>query len=172
MSAPTICKFWIGRIIRTFPPIDFATNNVEIFDRRISWNISSNQFRHQQYWNFWSEDLYICTFWVTLFWAHSTDRFDKCGVVHEPLLTCKNTSDRYVPVPLKKGGKPRQTFKMRPKLAPRRPRASQTLPKWSPKPSQIRFLSNFLRLFFSGREFESFFAVVWQNLFVFVRVDL
>ena len=37
---------------------------------------------------------------------------------------------------------------MRPKLAPRRSRASQTLPKWSPRPSQIRFLNNFCACFF------------------------
>ena len=36
-----------------------------------------------------------------------------------------------------------QTVKMRPHVDPRRPRASQTLPKWSPSPSPIRFLCNF-----------------------------
>ena len=51
-----------------------------------------------------------------------------------------------------------QAVKMRPKVPPRRSRAPQTLPKWSPRPSQIRCLNNFLRLFFSGRKFERFFC--------------
>ena len=41
-----------------------------------------------------------------------------------------------------------QAAKMRPKVATRRSRASQTLPKWSPRPSQIRFLNNFCACFF------------------------
>ena len=66
---------------------------------------------------------------------------------------------------------PPKTTQKRPRVPKRGPRLSQTLPKWSPRPSQIRFLNNFLRLFFSGRKFERFFAVLWQNLFVFVRVN-
>ena len=49
-----------------------------------------------------------------------------------------------------------QTIKMRPKVAPRRSRASQTLPKWNPRPCQIRLLNNFCTCFFSGRKFASF----------------
>ena len=41
-----------------------------------------------------------------------------------------------------------QAVKMRPKMAPRRSRASQTLPKWSPRLSQIRFLNDFCACFF------------------------
>ena len=48
ICAPKIFKFLIGGIIRTFPPIDLATKNIQIFDRRISQNISSNQFGHQK----------------------------------------------------------------------------------------------------------------------------
>ena len=51
---------------------------------------------------------------------------------------------------------------MRPKVAARRSGASQTLPKWSPRPSQIRFLNNFRACFFlvvnSHRFFCSFVA--------------
>ena len=68
---------------------------------------------------------------------HSTDRFDKCGVVHESRLTCKNTSDRYVPVPFKKGGKPRQNSQNAPKSGPKTaqsvPNPSQTEPQDFPK---------------------------------------
>ena len=59
-----------------------------------------------------------------------------------------------------------QAVKMRPKVAPRRRRASQTLPKWSPRPSQIRFLNNFCACFFLVVNLHRFFAVLWQNLFV------
>ena len=55
-----------------------------------------------------------------------------------------------------------QAVKMRPKVAARRSRASQTLSKWSPRPSQIRFLNNFGACFFlvvnSHRFFCSFVA--------------
>ena len=59
-----------------------------------------------------------------------------------------------------------QTVKMRPKVTPRRPRASQTLFKWSPRPPQIRFLSNFGIWFFLVVNLHRFFAVLWQNLLV------
>ena len=65
-----------------------------------------------------------------------------------------------------------QAVKMRPKVAPRRSRASQTLPKWSSRPSQIRFLNDFCACFFLVVNLHRLFAVLWQNLFVFVRVDL
>ena len=48
----------------------------------------------------------------------------------------------------------------------------QPLPKWSPRPSQIRFLNNFRACFFLVVNSHRFFAVLWQNLFAFVRVDL
>ena len=55
-----------------------------------------------------------------------------------------------------------QAVKMRPKVAARRSRAPQTLPKRSPRPSQIRFLNNFCACFFlvvnSHRFFCSFVA--------------
>ncbi|MEC8684193.1 MAG: hypothetical protein VXX80_10985, partial [Bacteroidota bacterium] len=51
ICAPKKFKFLIGGIIKTFPSIDVATKNIEIFDRRISPNISSNQFGHQKYSN-------------------------------------------------------------------------------------------------------------------------
>ena len=55
-----------------------------------------------------------------------------------------------------------QAVKMRPKVAARRSRASQTPSKWSPRPSQIRFLNNFGARFFlvvnSHRFFCSFVA--------------
>ena len=61
----------------------------------------------------------------------------------------------------------RQEPQDRPRIAPRRPRASQTLPKWSPRPSQFRFLSNFGACFVLVANLHVFFAVLWQNLFVF-----
>ena len=51
-----------------------------------------------------------------------------------------------------------QTVKMRPKVAPRRPRASQTPPKWSPKIFPNQFFQHFLGLFVSGRNFAFLFC--------------
>ena len=51
-----------------------------------------------------------------------------------------------------------QAVKMRPKVPPRRSRASQTLPKWSPRPSQIRFLNNFGACFFLVVNLHLFFC--------------
>ena len=62
-----------------------------------------------------------------------------------------------------------QTINMRPKVAPRHSRASQTLPKLSPRPSQIRFFEQFLRLFFSGREFASSFCTFVAEFVCFCK---
>ena len=51
-----------------------------------------------------------------------------------------------------------QAVKMRPKVPPRRSRASQTLPKWSPKPSQIRSLNIFCVVFFPVVNLHRFFC--------------
>ena len=51
-----------------------------------------------------------------------------------------------------------QTVKMRPKVAPRRPRASQTPPKWSPKIFPNQIFQHFLGLFVSGRKFAFLFC--------------
>ena len=51
-----------------------------------------------------------------------------------------------------------QTFKMRPKVSPRRLRASQTSPRWSPKTFPNQIFQHFLGLFVSGRKFAFLFC--------------
>ena len=51
-----------------------------------------------------------------------------------------------------------QTVKMRPKVAPRRPGASQTPPKCSPKTFPNQIFEYFLGLFVSGRKFAFLFC--------------
>ena len=54
--APTILKFLIGGFLKTFPPINLCTTNIQVFDWRNHQNISSNRFGYKKYSNFWSED--------------------------------------------------------------------------------------------------------------------
>ena len=86
-----------------------------------------------------------------------------CKNVLQPVKTqvraiSKGCHVRSLPVLVEKGGCPRQTVKMRPKVAPRRPRASQTPPKWSPKIFPNQIFQHFLGLFVSGRNFAFLFC--------------
>ena len=64
------------------------------------------------------------------------------------------------------------TSKSRPRAAKRGPRPSQTFPKWGPRPSQVRFLGEFLACFFQLYNFMFFYLVFSWFLLVFLRADL
>ena len=63
-----------------------------------------------------------------------------------------------------------QAIKMHPKITPGRSRASQTHPKWSPRPSPIQFLYDFVAFIFTLHICLDFllmlnqFFVIFQNL--------
>ena len=64
------------------------------------------------------------------------------------------------------------TNKSRPRAAQRGPRPSQPPPKWGPRPSQIRFLGEFLACFFQLYNFFDFCSNFSWISHVFVRADL
>ena len=66
-------------------------------------------------------------------------------------------------------GNTQQAVKMHPKVAPRRPRASQTPPKWSPKTFPNQIFEHSLGLFVYGCKFACFFGSFVAEFVCFLK---
>ena len=92
ICAPKLFKSLIGRITVTFPPIDLAPKDIQIFNRRIlqniHQNISSKPFDYKTYSNFWSED--FSKHFLQSIWAPTIFKILSGGIIRTfpPINLC------------------------------------------------------------------------------------